>query len=131
MNTLPAAIWLDLLSKPYRFGARGPHEYDCVGLMLEIERRLGREIPPWGSRPRLLHAAKEQWERTDNPQPGDGILIHSTRPKWHIGVVTGGGYMIHAHQDIGYVVRERYNAFPWHNRIEGFYRWIGTMEAQS
>ncbi len=120
-STLPTSIWLDLLGKPFADGARGPHAYDCVGLMLEIERRLGFELPAWGSHARELPGAMAHWEPVTDPQPGDGILLTSDDPPWHIGVVTGGGYMIHAHPACG-VTRERYNAFPWQNRVRGFYR---------
>ena len=119
---LSSALWIDLLGKPFLDGGRGPDAYDCVGLLLEVERRLGRPIPSWGSHARLLAAAKQQWEPTTDPQPGDGILLYSDDPPWHLGVVAGGGYMIHSHPSCG-VVRERYNAFPWQNRIEGFYKW--------
>jgi len=122
MKTLPATLWLDLLGKPFFEGARGPDAYDCVGLFLEMQRRLGLPVPAWGSHARLLPEAKTQWEPVGDPQPGDGILIYSDDPPWHLGVVTGADYMIHSHPSCG-VVRERYNAFPWHNRIEGFYRW--------
>jgi cell wall-associated NlpC family hydrolase len=120
--SLPASIWLDLLGKPFREGARGPDAYDCVGLLIEIERRLGRYLPAWGSHARELSSALASWERVADPQPGDGILIRSDNPLWHVAVVCGAGYMIHAHTNCG-VVRERYNSFPWQARIEGFYRW--------
>lgn len=119
--TLPTSLWFDLLSKPFRDGARGPDAYDCVGLMLEVERRLGVELPPWGSHAREMAGALAHWTPVTDPQPGDGILFESDDPPWHIGVVGGGGYMIHAHPSCG-VARERYNTFPWQNRIRGFYR---------
>jgi cell wall-associated NlpC family hydrolase len=123
MKTLPASLWLDLLGKPFRKGARGPDAYDCVGLLLEVERRMGYPIPAWGSHARELVPAMACWEPVTDPQPGDGILIHSVDPEWHVAVVCGDNYMIHAHPDCGQVVRERYNSFPWQARIEGFYRW--------
>jgi cell wall-associated NlpC family hydrolase len=63
------------------------------------------------------------WTSVPEPEPGNGILFRSTNPPWHIGVAAGDGWMIHASESAGAVVRERYNAFPWHKRIEGFYRW--------
>jgi hypothetical protein len=42
--------------------------------------------------------------------------------------VCGGGYMIHAHPSCG-VSRERYNTFPWQNRIRGFYRVHGKYQS--
>jgi len=125
MKNLSMEVWFDLLGKPFKDGARGPDAYDCVGVFLELQRRLNHAIPEWGSHARFLSAAREQWQKTEDPQPGDGILIHSINPSWHLAVVSGSGYMIHAHPDCGSVVRERYNRFPWHNRIEGFYRWKG------
>jgi len=120
-KTLPCSLWLDLLGKPYRAGGRGPDAYDCVGLMLELERRLGRTLPPWGSHGRNLAAALAYWEPVDDPAPGDGILLESDDTPWHIGVVCAEGWMLHAHASCG-VVKERYNAWPWQNRIRGFYR---------
>jgi cell wall-associated NlpC family hydrolase len=119
---LPSSLWLDLLGKPFSDGARGPYAYDCVGLLLELEYRFGNPVPAWVSHVRELAGALGSWEPITDPQPGDGILIRSDNPRWHVGVVCGDGYMIHAHPDCG-VVRERYNCFPWQARIEGFYRW--------
>jgi cell wall-associated NlpC family hydrolase len=119
---LPMAVWLDLLGKPFQDGGRGPDAFDCVGLLIELQRRLGRAMPPYESNEHELSMALASWDRVESPEPGDGILIRSDNPRWHIGVVCGGGYMIHAFQARG-VSRERYDAFPWHNRIEGFYRW--------
>lgn len=124
--TLPASLWIDLLGKPFQEGARGPAAYDCVGLLLELQRRLGIAAPEFASTPAQLAPALAYWERVSDPQPGDGILLRSDDPPWHVAVVCGGGYMIHAHPSCG-VVRERYNAFPWHKRIEGFYRWRAAI----
>lgn len=121
-TALPTSLWLDLLGKPFEKDARGPAAYDCVGLLLEIERRLGRTLPEYDSREGVLIIALVDWEPVSDPLSGDAILFRSCDPSWHVGIVTSDGWMIHAHPDCG-VVRERYNALPWHNRIEGFYRW--------
>jgi cell wall-associated NlpC family hydrolase len=125
MKTLPREMWIDLLGKPFADSGRGPDVYDCVGLMIAIERRLGRDIPDWGSHVRLLAGALSRWEKITpgTEQPGDGILFRSSDPPWHIGVVYGQGYMLHASPDAGEVVRVRYNLPPWQGRIEGIYRW--------
>ena len=123
MKSLPYSIWSDLLGKPFCSGGRGPDAFDCVGLLIEVERRLGHPIRNWSSHARFLASAKNEWERVTDPQPGDGILIYSTDPPWHVAVVCGGGFMLHVNRDAGQVTRERYDAFPWHKRIEGFYRW--------
>lgn len=122
--TLPVSVWpSDLMGKPFQDGARGPAAFDCVGFMLEVQRRLGVPLPPWGSDPRELAGALPYWGKVTEPQPGDAILLDSDDPRWtfHIAVVYGGGWMIHAREGVG-VSMERYNAFPWQNRIRGFYR---------
>ena len=121
---LPYALWHDLLGKPFRDGGRGPHEFDCVGLLLELQRRLGHAVPAYASQEGSLGLALTEWDRVKYPEPGDGVLMRSVDPRWpwHIGTVCGGGYMLHARLSTG-VARERYDAFPWHKRIEGFYRW--------
>ena len=35
----------DLMGKAFRYGGRGPLHYDCYGLMIELNRRLGRHMP--------------------------------------------------------------------------------------
>jgi probable lipoprotein NlpC len=122
MKPIPYSLWCDLLGLPWRKDARGPDAYDCVGLLLEILRRIGLSIPDWTSDQSGMDAATPLWDPVTDPQPGDLILIRSVAPRWHIGVVSGDGYMLHSREGAG-VLRERYNSFPWQGRIEGFYRW--------
>ena len=84
-----------MLGKPFREGARGPAAYDCVGLFLEMQRRLGRDVPRYSSHEADSPSALHRFEPVMLPQPGDGILIRSADPRWHVGVVAGGGWMIH------------------------------------
>lgn len=35
----------DLLTRPYRFGGRGADGIDCLGIVLEVYRRAGLELP--------------------------------------------------------------------------------------
>ena len=122
MRTIPYSLWADLLPKPWREDARGPDAYDCVGFFLEIERRLGFPVPAYASEVDAVALAVADWELVTDPQPGDAILIRSLNPRWHVGVVCGDGWMLHAREGAG-VAKERYNSFPWQARIEGFYRW--------
>jgi cell wall-associated NlpC family hydrolase len=122
MQSLPYTLWADLLGKPWRKDARGPDDYDCVGLLLEIERRLGRIVPEYASDIRAVAPALAECERITDPLPGDAILIRSANPRWHVAVVCESGWMLHSREGAG-VLKERYNSFPWQARIEGFYRW--------
>ena len=119
---LPYSLWSDLLPKPWRRDARGPGAYDCVGLMLEVQHRLGLPVPSYASYVGGIDLALLDWTPTTDPLPGDAILIRSANPRWHVAVVCGDGYMLHSREGAG-VLKERYNAFPWKARIEGFYRW--------
>ena len=124
-DCLPESIWRDLLGRPYAEDARGPEQFDCVGLFLEIQRRLGRAVPPYPSDPMLVPAARKQWERVETPAPGDAVLIVSHDPPWHIAVVLETEpqpWMLHSNSAMG-VVRSRMDRFPWRNQIEGYYRW--------
>jgi cell wall-associated NlpC family hydrolase len=122
VDSIPYTLWADLLGKPWRKDARGPDAYDCVGLLLEIERRLGFPVPAYASAVDAVALAVADWGLVAHPAPGDAILIRALHPRWHIGVVSGDGFMLHSREGAG-VLRERYNAFPWQARIEGFYRW--------
>ena len=130
MKPLPYIFWCDLLGKPWRKDARGPDAYDCVGLLIEMLRRLGFTIPAYASDIGAIDLALFDWELVTDPQPGDAILIRSLNPRWHIGVVSGPGWMLHSREGAG-VLRERYNVFPWQARIEGFYRWRQVISRHS
>jgi len=45
----------DLIGKPYAHGARGPEEYDCWGLCVEIYKRGGIVLPDYTVK-HLTHA---------------------------------------------------------------------------
>ena len=114
--------WLDLLGKPFKQDARGPEAYDCLGLVLAVLHRLGTPVPDWNSSEHILALALEQWQPVTTPQAGDLILLRSTHPRWHVGLMIDADQMIHAHDYAGVVI-ERISCFPWQNRVEGFYRW--------
>jgi cell wall-associated NlpC family hydrolase len=119
---LPAALYSDLLVVPYVEKGRDMRGLDCVGLFVAIQRRLGRWLPLYESDAALLEIAMQDWERVDSPQPGDGVLLRSTSPRWHLATVIGGNLMIHAKEEAGVVV-ERIDTPLYARRIEGFYRW--------
>jgi hypothetical protein len=103
---------------------------DCVGVFLEVQRRLGRSLPFYASDPAVLSASLEGWERVTVPEPGDGILLFSEDPPWHLATVIGGNEMIHGKEKAGVVV-ERFDAPAYRRLIEGFYRWKNQVSAPS
>lgn len=44
-SVIEAAVG-DLVGRPFERGARGPHAFDCWGLVLEVRRRMHLPLPP-------------------------------------------------------------------------------------
>lgn len=131
MTTLPAALYADLIGHPFRDGARGPHEFDCWGLLQTVLRRMGHSPTDFPSNPALLsQALADEWQPIERGlvQPGDGILLRSNeRYVWHVGVVLDGCRMLHARESVGACV-ERFDSPAYSRRIVGFYRYRGRPD---
>jgi peptidoglycan DL-endopeptidase CwlO len=92
------------LGKPYQFGATGPDEFDCSGLVMMAYRVAGIDIPrtsqqQWAAGPRIS---------SSQVQPGDLVFFAGadgtpTAPG-HVGLVIGKGLMIEAYAT-GFPVR--------------------------
>ncbi|WP_446744303.1 NlpC/P60 family protein [Silvibacterium acidisoli] len=129
-NRIPQSLYLDLLAIPYVEHGRTLEGMDCVGLFMEIQRRLGRHLPVYESDPTILADSLIAWERVETPEAGDGVLLFSSDPPWHLATVIGPNEMIHGKEGAGMVV-ERFDT-PAHRRcIEGFYRWKSQVPAPS
>ena len=117
--------WADLLGKPFKLGARGPDAFDCYGLVMELGRRAGVELPDHAS-PELIAQVPEQIEtckRIWTPckeGPGAVVTFRTGRFVGHVGMVLPFGRFLHSWKTCGGVVREELDA--WRHRIEGFYR---------
>ncbi|RSM58491.1 hypothetical protein DMB66_29160 [Actinoplanes sp. ATCC 53533] len=78
------------VGKPYRWGAAGPHSYDCSGLALAAWQQAGVGLP---------HNAARQYGSTVHVNRADlrpGDLVFFYGPISHVGVYIGNGKMIHA-----------------------------------
>jgi cell wall-associated NlpC family hydrolase len=127
--SLDAALYIDLIGKPFCDDARGPDAYDCWGLLQTVLRRMGHAPTDFPSNPALLlQAIADEWQPLDREpvQPGDGILLRSTNPRyqWHVGVVVAPSRYLHAQENIGVVI-ERYDLPVTRRRVQGFYRYRG------
>ena len=75
---------------PYRYGAAGPHSFDCSGLVMFVFRRaLGRSLP---------HYAESQWQDSKHitraqARPGDLVFQLNGNYAFHVGIYAGHGYM--------------------------------------
>lgn len=90
-------IALAQLGKPYRFGAAGPDEFDCSGLVLYAFSNAGfRGIP---HRADLQYFLSDVHPVKDELLPGD--LVFFSKPGTpegihHNGIYVGDGMMVHA-----------------------------------
>lgn len=118
----------DLIGKPYRCRGRGPEGYDCFGLVREVERRYGTEIPDYDYRGADALPGKSDEEigrgravKIPEPVPGSMILFGNSRGlNTHIGVYVGDGMFIHCTMREGVRV-ERLG--PRMGTVSGVYVW--------
>jgi hypothetical protein len=78
--------------KPYRWGAEGPHAYDCSGLTWAAWRAAGVAIP------RTAAGQLSGLPRVrGRPQPGDLVIYRTDGPsRRHVAMVVGPGRMVEA-----------------------------------
>jgi cell wall-associated NlpC family hydrolase len=78
--------------KPYRWGAQGPHAFDCSGLTWAAWRAAGLAIPRTAAG-QLAGLPRVRGRL----QPGDLVIYHSRGPsRRHVAMVVGGGRMVEA-----------------------------------
>ena len=119
----------DLIGKPFVDGGRGPDDYDCYGLAIEMFRRAGIAIPEQPiscmDTPKIAAEINNQrpaWIHLTSPQAPCMVAIRlSPGIVNHVGVYIGGGRFIHAYRNAGGVCVNRISDPIWERRIEGFY----------
>ncbi len=133
MRTLPVHLYLDLIGTPFVPNGRKPGRLDCVGLVIEVLRRLGCELPAYLSDEASLHRALadngplSSAHRLEIAEPGCVVLLRSPNQAGrHLGIMLDGTNMLHASEDTGTVVTESLAHSIWGRRVLGFYR----VEAQ-
>ena len=86
------AFALGQLGKPYRWGAQGPHTFDCSGLTWAAWRAAGVAIPRTAAG-QLAGLPRVRGRL----QPGDLVIYRSRGPsRRHVAMVVGGGRMVEA-----------------------------------
>lgn len=119
----------DLIGAPFAYGGRGPKEYDCYGLLIEIYRRSGIRVPDHASsddRSLIEQWVNEElrlWEECD-PFRGAAMLVRVQGLLCHVGICLGNDRFLHTWEGTGGVCVERLSL--WGRRVRGFYRFIGT-----
>ncbi|MYW63556.1 NlpC/P60 family protein [Streptomyces sp. SID8379] len=77
---------------PYKWGATGPHRFDCSGLTLYSFKRAGKKLP---------RTAAQQYNKTrhvsaSGRKRGDLVFFHSGRSVYHVGIYAGKGRIWHS-----------------------------------
>ncbi|WP_301546989.1 C40 family peptidase [Gordonia sp. X0973] len=81
---------LTRIGDPYVWGATGPNQFDCSGLMVWSYRQAGKSLPR-SSEAQLGAGVPVS---RDQLQPGDLIIYYPDAH--HVGMYIGDGYVIHA-----------------------------------
>lgn len=133
----------DLTMIPFEEGGRTEKGSDCWGIVkLALELIHGVPIPDYQDvvlnlsddfqkRNKTFEQVKqitesgEMFEKVDEPQYGDVILITMQARPVHAGIVLHDNLMLHTTKESGVTV-ENYLEVKWKSRISGFYRVIKT-----
>jgi cell wall-associated NlpC family hydrolase len=131
----------DLIGVPFEDCGRDPARgMDCWGLVMEVYRRTGVEVPDYGKSVPSAYASADadgqyraadttgKWRKVDTPEPGDLVAMHTDMRMPgvvnHFGVCLGGGKFIHTCRNRKCEVA-RLGAIEWAHRVRGYYRWQG------
>ncbi|MBU6530041.1 C40 family peptidase [Streptomyces sp. NPDC057245] len=100
---------------PYRWGATGPHRFDCSGLTLYSFKKAGKKLP---------RTAAQQYNKTSrvsakNRRSGDLVFFHSGSSVYHVGIYAGKNRIWHAPKT-GAVVRleKIWSSKVWYGRVK-------------
>lgn len=124
----------DLIGKPFASEPEhsyGPHSYSCYGLLCEVYRRYGINLPKTNisvtacrevSNKEIEEHAAKYWREISELETPCAILIKSTNPDFanHIGVYIGNGKMLHITINTNVCIDKVKN---WKNRIIAYYQY--------
>ena len=124
----------DLINLPFKPHGRDREGFDCWGLAMEVNRRMGIRLPDYAygedMEVTLLHKLvsgnKDLILELDRPEPYC-LVGFSIIPGYetHIGTVLGDcRRFIHIRRRQRVII-SRLNDIVWRRRVRGFYRWIG------
>lgn len=123
------------IGKPFKDHGRGPDGYDCIGLVLQIYKDNGIEVPDiWkydkstgrkAMKNFLLSVAAAEtaetgWVKTEKEPLA--MVVFKVGGILHAGVMLDDEKFIHALEGTA-VCMESLNNPIWANRVKGFYKW--------
>jgi cell wall-associated NlpC family hydrolase len=107
---MPAASqphYLDLMGLPFERGGRGPRHFDCYGLVKEMFRRAGNEVPDFHSPgtleeiEALISEKCRKWRRVPVGTPGALLTFRIEGFGAHVGYMLDNDRFIHAWETTG------------------------------
>ncbi len=102
-------VALTRIGDPYIWGATGPHQFDCSGLVQWAYKQVGIDVP------RTSQAQAQAGTPVDpaDMRPGDVVTFYDDVS--HVGIYAGDGMMVHA-STFGVPVKvQAVDSFPIHN----------------
>jgi len=118
---------VDLLEKPFQEGGRGPHQYDCYGVVREMMRRSGSDLPDYPTENsdaavgQLITEMQRGWVPAEGLKQGTVVyLVVAGSP--HVGYMLDERRFIHIVENGGVSIAEVEDQ-QWKKRVKGFYRW--------
>ncbi|MFQ6393822.1 NlpC/P60 family protein [Nocardia sp. KC 131] len=89
-GTSALAAGLTRIGDPYVWGATGPGQFDCSGLVQWAFKQVGKTVPRTSSQQANYGTPVDK----DDLQPGDVVFFYSDIS--HVGIYAGNGLMLHA-----------------------------------
>ncbi|WP_431963450.1 NlpC/P60 family protein [Nocardia sp. bgisy134] len=89
-GTSALAAGLTRVGDPYVWGATGPSQFDCSGLVQWAFKQVGKNVPRTSSAQASYGTPVDK----DDLQPGDVVFFYSDIS--HVGIYAGNGLMLHA-----------------------------------
>lgn len=121
----------DLTDREYEDFCTGTDKDGCYGLVMEVCRRMGIELPDYRclameiSNQEKIEKYRSRFQEVEHPEPGDLVLIRSVEGnEYHIAVVVERSWFLHATRENN-VHKVRLNHPLYKSRIEGIYRHVG------
>jgi cell wall-associated NlpC family hydrolase len=116
----------DLIGLPFKMGGRGPKYWDCYGIFMEINRRLGVDVPDLEeialNNTEAINKNIEKYlfwfepVAIDDLEPGDGLVFRTMGDlKGHIGVYVGENKFLHVSEKSNQVHTIRID-HPWYRQ---------------